>query len=206
MREIDVVPPRHQRIDVVAADPALHLGKARRDFVRLAGAQREQVARQRLERRLRRQIGQVRPRRARNAPCCRRPAWRRPRARSRACCRSAASAPPQELLPSCRRWWRAKRSRRRPGTTGRAASVARLRSSSTMPGSTRQRRPATSRSSMRLRCFEQSITSELLTVCPACEDPPPRASTVTPSSRASTIARSASSVVLGVTTPSGMIW
>ena len=36
VREVDVVPPRHQRIDVVAADPALHLGKARRDLVRLA--------------------------------------------------------------------------------------------------------------------------------------------------------------------------
>ena len=60
MREVDVVPPRHQRVDVVAADPALHLGKARRDLVGLARAEREQVARQRRERRVRRQVGQVR--------------------------------------------------------------------------------------------------------------------------------------------------
>ena len=59
---------------------------------------------------------------------------------------------------------------------------------------------------MPVRCFEQSITSEELTVCPACDEPPPRGSTVTPSSRASAIARSASSIVRGVTTPSGMIW
>ena len=45
VREIDVVASRHQRVDVVAADPALHLGKARRDLVGLARAEREQVAR-----------------------------------------------------------------------------------------------------------------------------------------------------------------
>ena len=83
---------------------------------------------------------------------------------------------------------------------------SRLRSSSTMPGSTTQRREATSRSSSRLRYFEQSTTSDVLTVCPACEVPPPRGSTVTPSSRAKPIARLASSIVRGATTPSGMIW
>ena len=59
---------------------------------------------------------------------------------------------------------------------------------------------------MRLRCFEQSTITEWLTVWPACEEPPPRAVTGTPSSRQIAIARSASSIVRGATTPSGMIW
>ena len=75
-----------------------------------------------------------------------------------------------------------------------------------MPGSTTQRRPATSSSSIWLRYFEQSMTSEALTVWPHCEVPPPRGSTLTPSSRAIAIARSASSIERGATTPTGMIW
>ena len=39
-----------------------------------------------------------------------------------------------------------------------------------------------------------------------CDVPPPRASTLTPSSRAIAMARSASSMVFGATTPSGIIW
>jgi len=74
-----------------------------------------------------------------------------------------------------------------------------------MPGSTTQRRPGTSSSTTRVRCFEQSKTSELLTVCPDCEVPPPRGSTVTPSLRASAMARTASSSVRGTTTPTGII-
>ena len=49
------------------------------------------------------------------------------------------------------------------------------------------------------------MTSEEFTVCPHCEVPPPRGSTETPSSRAIAIARAASSIVRGVTTPSGII-
>ena len=48
--------------------------------------------------------------------------------------------------------------------------------------------------------------TEWFTVCPACEEPPPRAVTGTPSARQIPIARSASSIVRGTTTPSGMIW
>ncbi len=81
---------------------------------------------------------------------------------------------------------------------------SRLRSSSTMPGSTTQRLPATSSSMSPVRCFEQSMTSEALTVCPHCEVPPPRGSTLTPSVRAIAIARSASATVCGTTTPSGI--
>ena len=33
---------------------------------------------------------------------------------------------------------------------------------------------------MRVRCFEQSITSDEFTVCPACDEPPPRGSTANP--------------------------
>ncbi len=58
---------------------------------------------------------------------------------------------------------------------------------------------------MRLRYLEQSITSEWLTVCPLCDVPPPRASTVTFSARAMAMARSASATERGVTTPSGII-
>ena len=48
--------PGTQRVDVVAADAALHLRKARGDLVGLARAEREQVAGQRSQRRIRRQI------------------------------------------------------------------------------------------------------------------------------------------------------
>ena len=59
---------------------------------------------------------------------------------------------------------------------------------------------------MPLRCFEQSTMTEALTVWPACDEPPPRGVTGTPSARQIPIARSASSIVRGTTTPSGMIW
>ena len=50
------------------------------------------------------------------------------------------------------------------------------------------------------------MTSDWLTAWPDCEVPPPRGSTLTPSSRASASARSASAIVRGATTPSGIIW
>ncbi|MGY3119722.1 hypothetical protein ACVWXQ_003659 [Bradyrhizobium sp. S3.14.4] len=75
-----------------------------------------------------------------------------------------------------------------------------------MPGSTTQVRPATSSERMRLRCFERSTTRPSLTVWPHCEVPPPRGVTFRPSSRAIASARKASSMVLGTTTPAGMIW
>ena len=50
------------------------------------------------------------------------------------------------------------------------------------------------------------MMSDWLTVWPDCEVPPPRGSTVTPSSRASAMARSASATVRGKTTPTGIIW
>ena len=53
---------------------------------------------------------------------------------------------------------------------------------------------------------EPLMTPNWLTVCPACDVPPPRGVTGTPSARQIAIARSASSVVRGVATPSGMIW
>jgi hypothetical protein len=60
MGEVDIVPSRHQRIDVVTADPALHPGKARRDLAGLARAEREQIAGQGLEGRIVGQVGKVR--------------------------------------------------------------------------------------------------------------------------------------------------
>ena len=49
------------------------------------------------------------------------------------------------------------------------------------------------------------MMTEWFTVCPACDEPPPRGVTGTPSARQISIARSASSIVRGITTPSGMI-
>ena len=66
---LTIVAPGHQRVEIVAADPALHLGKARCDLVGLARAEREQVARQRTQRRMPRQVGEVGARPDRNAPC-----------------------------------------------------------------------------------------------------------------------------------------
>ena len=43
VREIDVVLARHQRVEIVAADAALHFGKARGDLVGLARADGEQI-------------------------------------------------------------------------------------------------------------------------------------------------------------------
>ena len=60
MREIDLVLARHQRVEIIAADPALHLRKARLDLARLARADGEQILRKRLERRIRRQVREIR--------------------------------------------------------------------------------------------------------------------------------------------------
>ena len=59
MREIEIVAARQQRIEIVAADAALHVREMRDDFVRLARADRQQISRQRAQRRMRRQIGQI---------------------------------------------------------------------------------------------------------------------------------------------------
>ncbi len=50
------------------------------------------------------------------------------------------------------------------------------------------------------------MISESLMVWPHCEVPPPRGVTLTPSARATASARSASAMLRGTTTPSGMIW
>ena len=59
MCEIERVAAGQERIEIVAADAALHFRKARFDFARLARADREQIARDAAQRRSRRQIGQV---------------------------------------------------------------------------------------------------------------------------------------------------
>ena len=75
-----------------------------------------------------------------------------------------------------------------------------------MPGSTTQERFSRSSETMRLRCLEKSTTMPWLTVWPHCEVPPPRGVTIRPSSRAIASARSASSMVRGITTPAGITW
>ena len=59
VREIEVVAAGHQRVEIVAADPALHLGEIALDRVGLARREREEIARQRNERRLPRQVGEI---------------------------------------------------------------------------------------------------------------------------------------------------
>ena len=59
MREVEIVAAGHQRVEIVAADPALHLRETRFDRVGLARGDGEQVARERNERRLPRQVGEV---------------------------------------------------------------------------------------------------------------------------------------------------
>ena len=50
MGEIDVVPARDDRIEIIAADPALHFGKPPLDFARFARGDGEEIAHQRLRR------------------------------------------------------------------------------------------------------------------------------------------------------------
>ena len=123
MREVEIVAAGHQRVEIVAADPALHLREMRFDRVGLARgdapAGRARAARAATAAAGRR--GRARP--DRNARARRPPAPRRSRARSRGCCRSAASARRRNCCRPCRRWWRARRWRCRPETTGHAASA-----------------------------------------------------------------------------------
>src|SRR5690348_8310939 len=84
--------------------------------------------------------------------------------------------PPQESLPAMPPMVAREAVEISTGNQSPCGLSCRLRSSSTMPGSTRQRRPATSMARMRLRYLEQSTTSEWPTVCPHCDVPPPRGS------------------------------
>ena len=93
------------------------------------------------------------------------------------------------------------------GSTGKnscAEARAAFSVPSTMPGSTRAVRAAGSTCRTRLRCLEKSMTSARFTVCPHWLVPPPRASTGTPSARATAIAATTSSVLRGTTTPIGI--
>src|SRR5262249_11371884 len=47
MREINVVAPGHERVEIVAADPALHFWKLPFDLVRFAGSDGEKIANER---------------------------------------------------------------------------------------------------------------------------------------------------------------
>ena len=47
MREIELVAARHQRVEIVAANPPLDLGEARLDLVGFARGKLQEIARQR---------------------------------------------------------------------------------------------------------------------------------------------------------------
>src|SRR5664279_5251146 len=190
MREIDVVLEGHQRVEIVAADATLNFRKARGDFAGFARADGEQILHQRPQRR--RHVVEI----AADAAEMRQRAVRQQR----------IERPPQELFPAMPPMVAREEVEMSTGNHRPCGLSWRLSSSSTMPGSTVQVLRLMSRSSTRVRYFEQSTTSDSPTVWPACEVPPPRASTVTPSALANPIARSASSIVRGATTPTGMIW
>ena len=59
---------------------------------------------------------------------------------------------------------------------------------------------------MRLRYFEQSTTSDSPTACPACEVPPPRASTLHALFARNAYRPFGFFYVRGATMPTGMIW
>ena len=59
MREVELVAAGNERVEVVAADPPLHLGKARLDLVHLACAELQEVARERQETRRGRKVGEI---------------------------------------------------------------------------------------------------------------------------------------------------
>ncbi len=118
MREIDVVAAGDQRIEIVAADAALHFRKPPFDLAGLARGDGEKIAHQSL-----RHIDPGVADAGRNARACRRRERRRSTARSRAYCHSAASARRRNCCRPCRRWWRATPSRCRPETTGRTVSA-----------------------------------------------------------------------------------
>ena len=186
MREVDVVAAGHQRVDVVAADPALHLGKARGDLVGLARAEREQVARQRLAAanssgrsdRSRRHRPEMRLAAVGEHRVDREHVLARVAVAQRARAAGVVRRP-------CRRWWRATAVETSTGNHRPCGLSWRLRSSSTMPGSTTQRAPGDIEIEIRLRCFEQSMMSEWLTVWPGLRRCRRRAAvTGTPSSRA----------------------
>lgn len=81
-----------------------------------------------------------------------------------------------------------------------------LRWSSTSPGSTVAVPASRSRSSTRRKCLLLSITSAAPVVWPHWLVPPPRASTGTLRSRATSMAVAMSRSVVGTKAPTGVIW
>jgi hypothetical protein len=79
----------------------------------------------------------------------------------------------------------------------------RLRTSSTMPGSTTQVLASASTLISRSQCLDQSITTAVLQHSPARLVPPPRDSTGARCSRQTARASTAASTVRGTTTPIG---
>ena len=81
-----------------------------------------------------------------------------------------------------------------------------LSSSKTIPGSTVQVLFFSSKSTILLKYFELSITSERLTVWPHCEVPPPRGRIEILLLRQKLTALITSSLDLGINTAKGWIW
>jgi hypothetical protein len=113
---------------------------------------------------------------------------------------------PQELLPAMPPIVAREAVETSTGNHRPCGFSARFSSSSTMPGSTTQRRFGASISMIRFRCFDVSMTSASFTAWPDCEVPPPRGSTLRPSSRAIASTAASESTLRGTTTPTGSIW
>ena len=106
-------------VDVVALHPPQHLRPARGDLRRLAPDDRVDLADQRA---VAWRSGSRSRRSGRSGIRIRRRAPRRSRVRCGPCCRSGSSASRRSCCRPCRRSSPAPRSRRRPGTRGRAAA------------------------------------------------------------------------------------
>ena len=122
MRHVVAAVARHQRIDIIAADAALHLREFVGDLVGLARAERQHVAEQRLTSLSSESGDRAAPRR--NASACRPRAPHPSTACCRAWCHSAANGRRRNYCRPCRRSWRARRWRRRPETRAREVSAA----------------------------------------------------------------------------------
>jgi len=113
--------------------------------------------------------------------------------------------PPQELLPAMPPMVAREAVETSTGNHRPCCLSFRLRSSSTIPGSTTQLRLSMSSERRRFRCFEKSTTMPSLTVWPHCEVPAAAGGDDPPLIPRDRERPQRSSMVRGTTTPTGMI-
>jgi len=178
MRQVVRSVARHQRVEIVAADPALHLG----NFSPISAASRP--PRSSMSRNNASPLSDefTRARSRGTSPKCSRvPSASAASIEVRVVAHGAVSE--RTAAAGIVAGHAADGGARRGGDVDRKPQPVllswRLRSSSTMPGSTTQLRFSTSSERMRFRCLEKSTTMPSLTVWPHCEVPPPRGGVTT---------------------------